>query len=287
MAEQDKLSLCFLGTGASDATWGLPGSADMPVKDVRRNVSLHVAPDLQIDFNAHTPEALDAFGVEKDSIRYLLISHGHYDHYQPAEILRFAESLPHPLEVYGNVMVGDGLGFCRDHTFDRASGPFVSGQRPLNIKMSVLATYSAVRVGDFTVTPVPANHFTNQPYTTMEQQALNFVIEREGKTLFYGLDSSCLLPGVAEALSHFLFNAAIFDVTLGPRQIDPLKSGHLNWKMLDETVAEFREAGCVTDDTAIVASHLSTEHVGPYDQVAGTLADRGITMAYDGMRLVC
>ena len=285
MAEQDKLSLCFLGTGASDANWGLPGSADIPARDVRRNVSLHVAPDLQIDFNAHTPEALDAFGVEKDSIRYLLISHGHYDHYQPAEILRFAESLPHPLEVYGNVMVGDGLGFCRDHTFDRASGSFVSEQCPLNIKMSVLATYSAVRVGDFTVTPVPANHFTNQPYTIMEQQALNFVIEREEKTLFYGLDSSCLLPGVAEALSPFRFDVAILDTTYGPLEIDPAKSGHLNWKMLDETLAELREAGCVTKDTAIVASHLSASHVGPHDQVAGALAAKGITLAYDGLLL--
>ena len=72
---------------------------------------------------------------------------------------------------------------------------------------------------------------------------------------------------------------------MGSRQIDPAASGHNNWAMLDETLAELRAAGCVDDDTVIVAAHLSTANVGPHDQVAPEQSGKGITLAYDGLVL--
>jgi len=99
------------------------------------------------------------------------------------------------------------------------------------------------------------------------------------------LDSSYVLPRTLELLSRFRFDAAVLDATFGPLGIDPMKSGHLNWKMLDETIAELREVGCVTDDTVIVADHLSTGNVEPCDEIAEGLAAKGISLAYDGMVL--
>ena len=72
---------------------------------------------------------------------------------------------------------------------------------------------------------------------------------------------------------------------LSPLEIDPAKSGHHNWAMLDETLAELRAAGCVDEETVIVADHLSTGNVGPHDTVADEQASRGIILAYDGLRL--
>ena len=285
MTERKEPFLCFLGTGAGDANWGVAGSDTLPAKDVRRYVSLFLAPDLLIDINHHTPEALDTFGIPRDSVPYLLVSHGHYDHFQPVATLSFAESLPHELAVYGNTMVRDALEFSREHRLDRASGRFVAEERASNISMNVLTPGAAVKVGEATVTAVLANHFMNKPYEIMEQPALNFVIERAGKTLFYGLDSSYVLPRTLEVLTRFRFDVAVLDATFGPLEIDPMKSGHLNWKMLDETIAELRDAGCVTDNTTIVADHLSTANVEPHDQVAGSLSEKGITLAYDGMVL--
>ena len=283
MNSQDNRRLCFLGTAAGDANWGLPASSGLPARDVRRYASLFVAPDMLIDFNHHTREALDTFGIDGNSIRHLLISHGHYDHFQPVEILRFAQGLPHPLAVYGNTMVRDALEFCRDHAFDPASGRFTVDKRPFNVRVHVLAPGMTAPVGDTTVSAVLGNHFVNKPYIIMEQQALNFVLERDGRTLFYGLDSSYVLPGTLEALSPFRFDVAVLDATFGPLKIDPSRSGHLNWAMLDETIAELRQAGCLTDETVIIADHLSTDNVEPYDEVAGKLAEKGITMAYDGL----
>ena len=284
MSGETKPFLCFLGTGAGDANYGAASADQRHPRDVRRYTSLFCAPDILIDFSNHTAEALDTFGIAKRGIRHLLISHGHYDHFQPVEILRFAESLPHPLRVYGAAMVRDALRFCRGHAFDAASGRFVQCKRPYNIEVSVLSPGATTRVGDAAVTALLANHIANKPYCIMEQ-ALNFVIERAGKILFYGLDSSYLLAATQAQLARFRLDVAILDATFGPLPVDPANSGHLNWQMLDETLAELRDAGCVTADTVVVADHLSTGNVEDHDEIAEPLRQKGITLAYDGMTL--
>jgi len=276
----------LLGTGAGDANFGTPSSVALPTKDVRRYACNYLSPDMLIDFNHQTPEALDEFEVSRDAIKHLFVSHGHFDHFQPLKILRFAESLPQPLAVYGNTMVRDALDFCRSNEFDQESGRFVARQDHFNIEMTAVTPGMVVRAGDATVTAVLSNHFMNKPCCIMEQQALNFLVEVAGRTIFYGLDSSYMLPATLEMLSGSRFDVAILDATFGPLDIDPLKSGHLNWRMLDETIAELREAGCIEDGTVIVADHLSCNNVEPYHEVADKLAKKGITLAYDGQKLV-
>ena len=281
----DTRQIKFLGTGAGDANFGTPQSVHLRSRDVRRFTCNLLSPDTLIDFNHQTAGALEAFGVQTGAIRQLFVSHGHFDHFQPEEILRFAEALPAPLAVYGNTMVRDALAFCCENALDRETGRFVARQRAGNVETVVLVPGVPVQAGEVTVTPVLANHFMNKPYCIMEQQALNFLFEVAGKTVFYGLDSSYLLPATREILAGKRFDIAVLDATFGPREIDPLTSGHLNWKMLDETIAELREIGCIDERTVVVADHLSANNVEPYDQVAGSLVEKGIVLAYDGLTL--
>lgn len=278
-------SMLLLGSGAGDANFNTPAAVGLPTEDVRRYVSNYLSPDILIDFNDHTTAALDTFGVDGRAIRHLFVTHGHYDHFQPLEILHFAAGLPSPLAVYGNSMTRDALEFCRHNVFDHESGRFVAHQSPFNIEMNVITPGMAIAVGETKVTAVLGNHFMHKQYSIMEQQALNFVIEEKERTIFYGLDSSYLLPETLKLLSRFRFDLAILDATFGPREIDPAVSGHLNWKMLDETIAEFRAAGCIDDATVIVADHISTDSVEPYHEIVDELSARGITLAYDGQKL--
>jgi len=274
----------LLGTGAGDANFGTPEAANVPQKDRRRYACNYLTPDVLIDFNEHTPGALGEFGIDPGTIEYLLVSHGHYDHFQPLEIIRFATSLPHPLKVFGNSTVVEALEFCRDSVYDEASGRFVARQGPYNVKTAKLTPGEPIAVGEVRVTPVHGNHFMNKSYSIMEEQALNFLIEAGGKTLFYGLDSSYMLPQSLELLADTHLDLAVLDATFGPRQIDPKTSGHHNWAMLDETLVDLRAAGCIDDRTVVVADHLSSGSVGPHDEVAAAQADKGLTLAYDGLR---
>lgn len=275
----------FLGTGAGDANFGAPNSAQIPPKDLRRYASNYLAPNLLIDFNEHTQSALDQYGIDPNSIEHLFISHGHHDHFHPLEIIRFAASLPHPLKVYGNSMVIDSLEFCRENVFDEKSGRFVAPQGAYHLQTTRLAPGSRIAFGEVQVTAVLANHSINKKYNIMEEQALNLLIAVGEKNIFYGLDSSYMIPQTLAQLSGIHLDLAIVDATFGPRQIDPATSGHHNWAMLDETLAELRTAGCIDAETIIIADHLSSGHVGPHDAVAEQQARKGITVAYDGLTL--
>jgi phosphoribosyl 1,2-cyclic phosphate phosphodiesterase len=279
--------VCFqlLGTGAGDASFGTEAAAALPAKDRRRYTCNFLAPNLLIDFNEHTPGALAEFGIDAASIEALLISHGHFDHFQPLEIIRFAAALPRPLKVYGNSMVIDALELCRDTVFDAGCGRFVRRDGPYRLQTEKLVLGHEATVAGARVTPLLGNHCMNKPYGIMEQETFNYLIEAGDRRVFYGLDSSYLMPQTLARLAGTHLDLAILDATFGTRQIDPATSGHNNWAMLDETLAELRAAGCVDDRTVIVAAHLSTDSVGPHDQVAGEQAGKGITLAFDGLTL--
>jgi phosphoribosyl 1,2-cyclic phosphodiesterase len=281
----DSTYLQLLGTGAGDANFDSAAPNTVAPKDRRRYTCNFLAPNMLIDFNNHTAAALVDYGIATEEIDTLLISHGHFDHFQPLEIIRFAASLPQPLNIYGNSMVIDALELCRDHVFDEVSGRFVTRHDSYNIETTKLELNTRQAVGGPHVTPMLGNHFMNKPYCIMEQQVFNYLIETERKSIFYGLDSSYLMPQTLAALAGTHLNLAILDATFGPREIDPALSGHLNWAMLDETLNELREAGCVDEDTVVVAAHLSSASIDAYDEVAQVQAKKGITLAYDGLVL--
>lgn len=273
----------FLGTGAGDFYTHDDKPGDIGGKDIRHPPSLFISPNVMVDF--HDDWQLAGFSIPKDSIRHLLIAHGHYDHFRPVRIHNFARELSHPLSVYGNGTIIDALDFASEYEWDRAGKVFLKNNHGSNVDPVLAEPGASFLIDDLRVTPALANHFFDTKYEILGQKALNYVFERNGKTLFYGLDSSYVLPGTFEMLSKLRLDIAVFDATWCQREIDPAVSGHLNWVMLDETIAQFNEGGLFAEDAVIIADHLSVNTIEPYDEIAGKLSDKGITLAYDGMTL--
>jgi len=287
-------SLCFLGTGAGDCVEmrGAAGRTEVDprktgAKDARHAPGLWIGPDLLID--RFSDERLRACGIHEDDIRHLLISHAHQDHFQPLtilELVRRRSSRPsHGLTVHGNGTVRHALEFALAHRWNGRAGVFQRRTDGPEIPVTEVAPGTSFDVWGIRVTAVPASHCIDKKNMIQQEQALNFVLERGGKTLFYGLDSSYLLPQAREILSGFRLDVAIMDATFGPMKIDPVVSGHHNFAMLDETLEQLRQAGTVDEDTVVVADHISYDAVQPHDEIAGPLAERGITLAFDGMTL--
>lgn len=272
-----------LGSGAGDSNFNAPEAAGLPPKDRRRNSGMYLTPDTLIECTDHTSGALAEFGIDPVTIRSLLISHGHFDHFQPLEIIRFASTLPHRLTVFGNNMVIDALELCRDTVYDKETGRYVEHRAPFNLDTVRLTVGAQVDIGDAQVTPLLGNHYMNKTYGIMEQQSLNFLIETAGRRIFYGLDSSYMMPQSLARLAGTHLDLAIVDATFGDRQIDPAVSGHHNWAMLDETLEDLRQAQCIDGDSVIVAAHLSCGNIGVHAEIEEPQAARGITVAYDGL----
>ena len=288
--DMDKVKLLFLGTGAGDfrAMDNLNNQNEHIVRarqlggrNLRHAAAAMIFPDILIDF--YDDRQIRNLDVETDAIRHLLITHGHWDHFQPEAILEFAARLPHVLQVYGNAMVGDALEFVATYAWDESTGRFSVREMTPNICFHLIRPGQRFELKDTTITAVQGNHYINKQHMIMDQWALNYILECAGRTIFYGLDSSYTLPLTMEHLRQFHLDLAVFDATFGDKEIDTATSGHNNFAMLADTIAEFRQEGIIGEGTTVVGSHISLEHVRPHDDIVEDLARNGIVLAYDGM----
>lgn len=288
----DRPFIQFLGTGAGDCLeLSPPNAADAKKiadkypggRSFRHAPSLFISPDIIVDLIGRAQ--MQAYGIPEEAVRHLLITHAHDDHFQPLAILDATSGLPHPWTVYGNTTVAHAMDFASTHRWDPSEGRFEWIEKPREISVQTVGPGQTFTVGASTVTALSAKHMIDVERMIQQEQVLNYVIERGGKTLFYGLDSSYMLPESMEVLSAFQFDIAVFDATFGHLEIDPGKSGHQNFRMLDTTIAEFREANLFKQDAVIVADHISYYEVEPYEEIVEELAGKGIVLAYDGMRL--
>jgi beta-lactamase family protein len=280
----------FLGTGAGDCVEMRhesgrtePDANKSGEKDARHAAGLFIPPGIVVD--RFSPERLRACGVEEKDVHHLLISHGHQDHFQPMALLDLAARLPHQLTLHGNATVGNALDFAATHHWNGDTGAFEVRAGVAGIPVTELKPGDTFSIGDIKGTAVLANHMIDKKNMIQQEQALNFVLERAGMVLFYGLDSSYVLPETMEILAAYRFDIVIMDATFGHMVIDPVVSGHHNFDMLEKTIAQFRQAGMLKDDAIIVADHISYDAVEPYDEIVEELAEKGITLAYDGMTL--
>jgi phosphoribosyl 1,2-cyclic phosphate phosphodiesterase len=281
----------FLGTGAgdfngvyalgSDGKYHTEASEPDP-RDIRQASALYLSPDTMIDLNSAAQLAIHS--VREACVHKLLITHTHWDHFEPLAIHALAARLPHPLVVYGSISVQHALDFAAAYRWDDGAKAFVTHGETPGIQVQVLAPGEALTVDDTKITAVLANHMIDKLHLNLEQQALNYVIERDGRTLYYGVDSSTILPATFDLLSRFRFDIAIFDATFGDREIDPAGSGHRNFSMLDATIARFRQADLLKPGATVVAQHLY-KGIRPHREVASRLSQKGITLAYDGWKI--
>jgi len=226
-----------------------------------------------------------AYGIRPESIRHLLITHAHYDHFQPVAIDALSSGMADPLNIYGSTTVKEALDFANEYRWDDAAGNFTIHDGEANIQVNTVGHGESFRVGDMQVTAVLANHMIDKDSTILQGQALNYVFQRAGRTLLYAIDSSYVLPKTFEVLSRFRFDIAVFDASFGHYEIEPRRSGHQNFLMLDKTIAQFKQANLFKDNTPIIADHISQHHVKLHDDIVEELAEKGITLAYDGMTI--
>ena len=292
MQSSREMSLIFLGTGAGDFpaqyqsthdSEYLRRAVEMGGRNRRQGSALFLPPDTLIDF--HDEQQLTRCNVGADQIRHLLFTHGHWDHFQPRAVLDLAAGTAATLHIYGSDKIRNALEFAASYCWDEQADNFRVREDVPAYHFHLLRPEQSILAGETRVTAVLSNHHIDKERLILEEQVLNYICQRHGKTFFYGLDSSYTLPLTLEFLQGFRFDAAVLDATFGYRDIDAFGSGHQNFSMMERTVEEFRSAGIIDARTRIVLSHISLQQVPPHDEIAADLQDRGFTLAHDGLVL--
>lgn len=262
----------FLGTGAAE---GFPAlfcdcyfcqeARRLGGKNIRTRASIQIDQIHKIDFPPDTFYHKLKYGLDLSKVQHLLVTHAHYDHFAPGELHFLAEPFAHieereSLHIYGNELVGERLELAGDP--ERAG--FVYYQ---------IKPFREFTAGEIQVLPVRAAHARNQ-------EALNFVLQKDGQTVFIAYDTGWFLEPTWKALGKFQFDLIIFDCTHG--SLDNAE-GHLGIKPLLRMRDRLGEMGSLKENAKLIATHFSHNGRLFHKDLCETLEPEGVQVAYDGL----
>jgi phosphoribosyl 1,2-cyclic phosphate phosphodiesterase len=139
-------------------------------------------------------------------------------------------------------------------------------------------SYQEVAIGDWEARALPANHDPNE-------ECLLWVLRRGDRSLFYATDTGWFPVGTFNALRAERLDLAIVEGTFGPLDGPEYLTGHLNFDF-DRLIRRFLvEQKVLKPGGAFALTHLSLHAVPPYDRIHGPMAEEGILIPHDGLRL--
>jgi len=278
----------FLGTSAGEqypAFWceceNCAKARRLGGRNIRKNSCAFLEPDCLLDLNHETVQQAERFGVPIRKVRYLLVTHSHEDHFslfvliwrrmEPGVALppprnvsgpRFSE-LP-TLEIYGNSQVIEKL------------GSKVGDGKAHAMLLRRVQPFERFQAGDMTCFALPANH-PDGP-----ERGLNYIIQRGGKCILYALDTGWFLDETLDYICRFKYDLVVVEGTYG-YGIDA--ESHMNFEKVERAYRIFKERGLLREGARFCVSHISPHFSPVHDELAPTMAKKGITIAYDGMAL--
>ena len=265
------MKLTFLGSGAAE---GMPAifcncevcreSRRLGGKNFRTRSQSLINDDLLIDFPADTYSHFQRFGIEGDTIKYLIITHPHQDHFYPNDLLMRTERLAHGKRVPVLKIL------CSEAASKkfREETPFVD--------ITPIKAYEKVTLGDYRITALPARHMNN------DGEALIYIIEGE-KTLFYAHDTGYFHESVFENLEENRVKLDMISLDCTNVLIPIEDTGnHMGFPNVERVLARLTKMGALSEKCIKYVNHFS--HNGnPLQEFLEKEGEKhGLSVSYDG-----
>ncbi len=239
-------------------------------KDIRARTALYLPPDVLVDFGPDSLYALHRFGLDWSDVSTILFTHSHADHLIPQELDyahgAFAHARAGGITVYGNDAVRQRI--------QEVQGPDIE-----QIEVRPAWPFEEITLPGGHAIPIRSHH-------RQVEQTLNYLITRGGRTLLYACDLGSYDDETWNYLSGVRLDGVLMECTFGldARPVDwPYHMG------LPDVVAmkdRLHKQGTLDANVPFIITHFSHNGVLPYDDFQAVATPHGITVAYDGMRLV-
>lgn len=229
--------------------------------------------DLLIDFPADTNAHCLRFGLNLGQLQNVLITHSHSDHYVPNLLATRGGLNAHNLKYQDVYFYGpaDLQQIC--------DGVKIPEPIREHIQFVSLKEQKTVSIGGYEVTPIKALH-------SPELGSLNYIIEQDGKSVLYLVDSG--YP-TAETLTYLQGLGKIFDLVVmdGTFGVAPAKTYiyHMGYEENKLLKKELEQLGIADAHTRFVVTHITHNKSEYHEKVEEIFAGTGIDVAYDGIEI--
>ncbi len=282
------MKITFLGTGA-DTAYPLPFCNCTPCiaaralggKNIRKRSSILINDDLLIDLGPDSAAASFQYKKDLSKISYLLQTHSHADHFDPAHlstrIPEYATMGVSLLKLCASKATINkmsealrAIGYISD-LFD------IKEQEKLKIEIQAINHYQTINLGKYKVTALPTEHDSTV-------DSLIYIISENKTTILYGTDMEALTEETWGFLvrNNFKLNIVILDHTYGP---DVNGGGHLNANKVVGHIKRMKQENIINDKSIVLATHISHEGNPLHEELSEYAHTRGYEVAFDGLEI--
>ena len=251
------ISLRFFGTGGL----GAARIRNKLSKDYRRFSTLLIDEKIIIDPSEDIFEFVESVMLSGilDTVNDVFITHSHLDSFSVSAIEGLAKRTK--IRVYATGALKDELRAIE------------------NVEFVEINPFSLHKIGAFSVLALPANHATDNP----DETPLNFLIESQGKTIFYGIDGAFIDAGAFRVLKEIQLDVAVLDFALGLSDYSSESAYHNNLQSVLTVKDILTASGIATESTKFILSHIPSGKKNPtHDEIREALSELPFTVAYDG-----
>ena len=280
------MRLTFLGTAAATAL-PLPfcrcaackAARQNGGKDLRARSSLLVNSDLLLDLGPDVFTSAARLGKDLSSLRYLLQTHAHSDHFDAGHLVtrleEYAARGVQPLTLACSRKTASALCAALNREEAGASILEPSWQARLHLHYHAAEPGREFSLGPYRVLPLPSAHDT-------AGGSLLYALFDGRSALLYATD--CLpfdatLWAMLRSFGH-PFSCAILDHTYGPGVHG---EGHMNAEQVSKTARLLREHHLLQKDGLVLATHLSHEGNPAHEVLPCWAEPRGYQFQHDGL----
>ena len=236
----------------------------------RLRSSVLINDDLLIDLSPDFLTVSAACGP-LDGLRFVLLTHAHEDHCALHQLMY--KSTDTLLDVYVNEK-------CRAKYL--AADGEIGGIK--GAAFHTLHPFDVLRLADYTVTALPANH-------APDQEAVMFLLEQGGKRFLYAEDTGRFPQTALEYLAARRCDLISMDCAFCMAKPEATQA-HLGLSAFREHMEILKKQGTADENTVFIAQHFS--HSGliadnkaySHDALEQLMLPMGIQPAFDGLSIV-
>lgn len=251
----------FLGTGAGEGTPNpfctcriCENARKIGGREIRMRSSFMLDSHTVIDIGADYFAQSALYSAPLTDVTDVLFTHMHDDHINYTFIWeRFVKRSERttPLNIY---LTEEAYSYFSDFYFTsrltKNCNPWFC---PENVNIIRLEYGRQYTVGDYKVTAVPANHFT-----AFEENGANYLIEKNGKALFYAVDSGMFTSDAYKLLKGRELNSFIGECTFPTEDKYVNETGsHMDISMCIKNLDILYDSKAITENTKIYLTHIS------------------------------
>ena len=233
---------------------------------------------LLIDFSSDTYYHFINMGKTLSEVEYILITHTHTDHFTFEEWFNRYEGAAYNLKAEKLKIYMSEDAYEIMQKSDTARNVNIAA-RAKRYEFITVRPYEEIAVGDYKVTPLPAVHAS-------PETALIYLIEKDGKTFFFGNDTGIFNEEIDEYLQKHSKKIDLLSLDCTKCDTEYNYYTHMSMSEGRRIADRFIKRNILSENAKLYYNHFSHNGNMIYDDLVATAKEKyGFDVTYDGLSI--